>query len=146
MRVLIDSNILISAAYSKGSTPHQAFKKAVEPPYHGLICEQSLEELRRVYKRKFPDKIQIFELFISTMRSLVEVVPVPPSPHPEESEIRDIDDRPILRAAITAKADILLTGDKDFLESTITYPKIMTAAQFIQANSEISIDPSVQHE
>jgi AbrB family looped-hinge helix DNA binding protein len=32
------------------------------------------------------------------------------------------------------EANILLTGDKDFLESSITTPKIMTASQFLQAN------------
>ena len=36
-----------------------------------------------------------------------------------EKQIRDINDRPILRAAIEAKADILLTGDKDFLDSGV---------------------------
>ena len=41
-----------------------------------------------------------------------------------------MNDRPILRAALNAKADILLTGDKDFLESGIDTPKIMTAADF----------------
>jgi predicted nucleic acid-binding protein len=61
----------------------------------------------------------------------VEVVPVPSARHPDEDEIRDVDDRPILRAAIKAKADILLTGDKDFLESSVTNPQIMTAAQFV---------------
>jgi len=131
MRVLIDSNILISAAYKKGSTPHLAYQKAVDPPHQGLLCEQSLEELRRVYSRKFPDKIQIFERFIATMLSAVEVISVPPCPHPDEDAIRDVKDRPILRAAIKAEADILLTGDKDFLESTITQPKIMTAAKFL---------------
>lgn len=40
-------------------------------------------------------------------------------------------DRPILRAALNAKVDVLLTGDKDFLESGVTNPKIMTAAEFI---------------
>jgi putative PIN family toxin of toxin-antitoxin system len=132
MRVLIDTNILISAAYSEGSTPHKAYKKAVEQPFQGLICEQSLEELRRVFNRKFPDKIQIFERFIATALSVVEVVPVPPSPYPDEDEIRDTKDRPILRAAINAEADILLTGDKDFTESSVKNPKIMTAAQFLK--------------
>jgi len=51
-----------------------------------------------------------------------------------ELKIRDIKDRPILRAAIEAGADVLLTGDKDFLESPVTTPKIMTAAQFLQGN------------
>jgi len=138
MRVLIDSNILISAAYSKGSVPHQAFMKAVEPPYQGLVCEQSLEEIRRVYNRKFPNKIQSFEQFIATALPVVEVIPVPLSKHPNEDEIRDSDDRPILRAAIKAEADILLTGDKDFLESMITHPKIVTAAQFVHLERSAS--------
>ena len=47
-----------------------------------------------------------------------------------EDKIRDVNDRPILRADLNAKADILLTGDKDFLESGIDTPKIMTAADF----------------
>lgn len=33
----------------------------------------------------------------------------------EENLIRDDKDKPILRADIQGKADILLTGDKDFL-------------------------------
>ena len=132
MRVLLDTNIIISAAYSKGSTPYRAYMKAVEPPFQGLICEQSLEELRRVFNRKFPDKIQVFEKFVATALSVVEVVPIPPSIHPDEDEIRDVDDRPILRAAIHAKADILLTGDSDFLESAIKHPKIMKAAEFLK--------------
>lgn len=41
-------------------------------------------------------------------------------------------DRPILRAAINAKADIILTGDKDFLESGIENPKILTASEFLK--------------
>lgn len=41
-------------------------------------------------------------------------------------------DRPILRAAIDAKADALLTGDKDFLESGVVTPKIMTPSEFLE--------------
>ena len=49
-----------------------------------------------------------------------------------ETQIRDVNDRPILRAAIEAKADVLLTGDKDFLESGVTDPAIMTPAEFLK--------------
>lgn len=132
MRVLIDSNVLFSAVYSEGSVPHQAYRKAVEPPYQALVCEQSLEEIRRAFNRKFPDKIQALERFIASILSVVEVVPVPPSKHPDEDLVRDSDDRPILRAAIKAEAAILITGDKDFLESGLTSPRIMTAAEFLK--------------
>ena len=51
--------------------------------------------------------------------------------HDLEVKIRDINDRPILRAAINSGADILLTGDKDFIESGIYKPKVMTAEEFV---------------
>ena len=57
---------------------------------------------------------------------------VPDSELTEETQIRDVKDRPILRAAIKAKADILLTGDKDFLESGVENPVIMTPAEFLR--------------
>ena len=36
-----------------------------------------------------------------------------------------------MRAAIEAKADVLLTGDKDFLVSGVKKPAIMTPAEFL---------------
>jgi len=101
-------------------------------PYRGLICEYSLDELRRVFNRKFPHKVHVFERFVSEAVLITEIVPVPPHEHPNEHKIRDIKDRPILRAAIEARADIILTGDKDFLESTITQPRILSPADFIK--------------
>ncbi len=61
----------------------------------------------------------------------MEVVPTPIEEAEKENSIRDIADRPILRAALNAKVEVLLTGDKDFLDSGVTNPKIMTAAEFI---------------
>jgi putative PIN family toxin of toxin-antitoxin system len=131
-KVLFDTNILVSAILDNRSTTYQAYSKGVEPPYQGLICEQVFEELRRVFNRKFPNKIAALERFIASALSIVEVVPVPPSKYPDEDLIRDIDDRPILRTAIKAEAEILITGDKDFLESGLTAPRIMTAAEFLK--------------
>ena len=131
-KVLFDTNILVSAILDNRSTTYQAYSKGVEPPYQGLICEQVFEELRRVFNRKFPNKIAALERFIATSLSILEVIPVPPSKHPDEDLVRDVDDRPILRAAIKADAAILISGDKDFLESGLTSPKIVTAAEFLK--------------
>jgi len=135
MKVLIDSNIVFSMFYAPGSRPHQAFNKAAKSPYNALICEYSLEELRRVINRKFPNRISHLERFLAKALPLVEIAPVPLSVHPDEELIRDINDRPILRAAIYAGADILLTGDKDFLEAKIANPKILTAAEFLHMDN-----------
>lgn len=131
MKVLIDTNILISAALSNNGIPYQAFVKAVTYPNHGMICEQNIDEIRRIFNRKFPTKIQVLESFLSLALLTIKIVPTPIEEHELESKIRDINDRPILRATISAGADILLTGDKDFIESGILNPKIMTATEFV---------------
>ena len=131
MRVLIDTNIIISASLSGNGTPYLAYAKAVTSPNKGLVCDQNIDEMRRVYNRKFPDRIHALERFLSLALTVLEIVPTPVDDYAEEAAVRDAADRPILRAAIATKADVLLTGDKDFLESGITNPRIMTAAEFV---------------
>ena len=132
MRVLVDSNILISAALNAKGTPYKAFLKDVTHPNKGVICDQNIEEIRRIFNRKFPDKINAFEHFMSIALLAMEVVPTPKTEVESEEKIRYITDRPILRAAVYAQADILLTGDKDFLEADVKVPKIVTATEFLE--------------
>ena len=134
MKCLIDTNILVSAALFPNSVPYKAFVKAATLPNRAIVCDYSLNEIRRVYVNKFPEKLHDCEKFLAWVALTVEIVPVPPESEKseQEDEIRDIDDRPILRAAITEKVDVLLSGDKDFLESTITNPQIIKAADFIK--------------
>ncbi len=132
MRVLIDTNVLISAALSGKGTPFRAYVKAASYPNHGLICEQNVDEMKRIFNKKFPNKLAALDKFLSVALLTLELVPVPTDEDVSEIQIRDINDRPILRAAIKSKADVLLTGDKDFLESGIKTPIIMTPAEFLE--------------
>lgn len=135
MKVFIDTNILISAALNNEGIPYQAFVKAVSYPNHGMVCEQNIDEIRRIFNRKFPNKIQALEAFLSLALLTLEVVSVPVEEYDLEKKIRDVNDRPILRSAIHAGADILVTGDKDFLESGIHNPQVMTAKDFIRTEA-----------
>ena len=89
-------------------------------------------DLHDAFNEKFPQLVSDMEDFIKVAKITVEVVPVPESIHPDETLLRDPDDALILRAAVAANADIIVSGDLDFLESDITYPAIMTPAQFLQ--------------
>lgn len=135
MRVLIDTNVLISAALSSDGVPFHAYVKAASYPNHGLICEQNVGEMKRIFSKKFPSRQTSLERFLSMALLTLELVPIPIKENASESQIRDVNDRPILRAAIEAKADILLTGDKDFLESGLRKPMIMTPAEFLKYNT-----------
>ena len=134
MRLLIDTNILVSAALFPDSVPAKAFAKAVIPPHEAVVCDYSLDEMRRVFNRKFPHRLGDFERFVSSLTLAVEIVRTPDQEESvaEESAIRDVNDRPIFRAAVNAYIDAIITGDKDFLEPGISTPKSLTAAKFLK--------------
>lgn len=132
MRILIDTNVLISAALNPGGIPFQAYEKASSYPNHGMICEQNVDEMKRIFNKKFPNRLAALDKFLSIALITLELIPIPINETVSELQIRDVKDRPILRSAIDAKANIVLTGDKDFLESGIKNPAIMTPAEFLQ--------------
>ncbi len=76
-------------------------------------------KIKRIFNKKFPNRLTALDKFLSVALLTLELIPVPVVKVMTETQIRDVNDRPILRAAIEAKADVLLTGDKDFLESGV---------------------------
>ncbi|MFZ3131677.1 MAG: putative toxin-antitoxin system toxin component, PIN family [Desulfosporosinus sp.] len=132
IKVMLDTNVLISAVYNPGSTTFQAFRKASEPPYVLVLCDQVIDEMRRIFNRKFPTKIQAMERFLSIAHYDLVTLTAEDAPSEDEPDIRDVNDRPILRSALKAGVEILVTGDKDFLESSVKKPNIVTPSQFIQ--------------
>ncbi|MBQ6503410.1 MAG: hypothetical protein IJI57_05805 [Flexilinea sp.] len=71
------------------------------------------------------------ETFLFNLVSSVAVVKTPDETNDLEMKIRDPKDRPILRAALEKHADLFLTGDKDFLESSVTDPRIISVPDFL---------------
>ena len=131
MRCFIDSNILISAGLFPDSVPDAALAKAISPPNTAMVCDYSLDETHRAISKKFLSRVNDLELFLYRILFSVELITTPTDAIEEELKVRDICDRPILRAAIFANADVLITGDKDLLESGITHPSIITPAEFL---------------
>lgn len=132
MRVLIDTNVLISAALNASGVPFQAYVKAASYPNRGMICEQNVDEMKRIFNKKFPNRLMALDKFLSVALLTLELVPIPTDEHVLEAQIRDVKDRPILRAAVAAKADVLLTGDRDFLEAGLEKPIVMSPTEFLE--------------
>ena len=134
MRILVDTNVLVSAALFPKSVSAQAFMKAAAPPNKVVVCDYSLDEMRRVFNRKFPHRLHELESFISSIATSAEwlATSVQNGFVKGETAIRDINDRPIFRAAVGANVNAILTGDKDFLESGLTYPRMLTPSDFLQ--------------
>ena len=87
MRILIDTNVLISAILNPKGTPFQAYLKAVSFPNHALICDQNIEELRRIFNKKFPKRIDALNRFLSIALLSIEIVQIPTDETDSESLI-----------------------------------------------------------
>ena len=131
MRVMLDTNILVSAIlFPSPST--EKFLNTVMTHHHVFLCDYVIEELWKTVNGKFPHKAAEVERFLHDFT--FERIPTPQAPEMAPlPEIRDPKDAPILAAAILEKADVLVTGDKDFLVLSISEPRIMTMAEFMTA-------------
>ncbi len=130
-RVMIDTNIIISAALFPNGKAASALVKALNVPYEPVLCYYVIEELHRKFREKFPDRLDSLEEYLNNTLKSVTQVRTPTIEAEIESKIRDPKDRPILRAALDSHADLFLTGDKDFLESSVSDPRIIPVPEFL---------------
>lgn len=50
MKIMLDTNILISAALFPRGTAAKAYLKAMVPPYEPIICDYVVDELKRKFQ------------------------------------------------------------------------------------------------
>ena len=132
MRIMVDTNIFISAALFPKGRAAQALYKAMMPPYHPVVCDYVMDEIHRKFQEKFQNKTHELEAFLYAALPAFDIVSTPDEVIDAESKIRDIKDRPILRAALNSGVDLFLTGDKDFLESSVVDPRIISVSVFLE--------------
>jgi len=131
MRVMLDTNVLVSAALFPESRLSQRMLE-LSDRYRLVICDKVIAELREVIRRKFPDKAQFCERFLRKLDYDLALTPadIDADIYPK---IRDKNDYPILAAAIIADVDVFISGDGDFFAADVERPDIMTVAAFAEA-------------
>jgi len=111
MKIFADTNVLVSAFTARGLCAD--LLEVILADHQLMTGEYVLNELERVLSTKLNVPEQKVLAAIQFLRKhYVEQIPDGPS----EYKVRDEDDRWVLESAIRAKADILVTGDKDLLE------------------------------
>ncbi|MBQ8698606.1 MAG: putative toxin-antitoxin system toxin component, PIN family [Schwartzia sp.] len=130
MRVLLDTNILISAAIFPSPVTKDFLWQLRALNAKIFLCNHIVKEFVDVYQEKFPHKQVAAQRFLKELP--YHMIPASElQTNDSVSSIRDVNDAPILTAAIKGNVDILVTGDKDFLVLDLPKPKIMTMAEFI---------------
>jgi putative PIN family toxin of toxin-antitoxin system len=117
VRAVVDNNVLVSGLLW-GDNPGRLLSAAATGRLQIFLSEALLAELREVLQRKkFAARLALKgltpEIVLAQVQSAARVVHAPPIPLP--ALLRDADDLPVLACAVAAKADAIVTGDKDLL-------------------------------
>jgi putative PIN family toxin of toxin-antitoxin system len=129
LRFLADTNVLISAALFPSGKVSKVLSYVLET-HELVLCSFSIEEARVVFDRKFREKKDSLDRFLSGIEFVLFQTPstIDSSAFPA---IRDVKDISILASAILSEVDILLTGDKDFQDIDIEKPLIFTPSEYL---------------
>jgi putative PIN family toxin of toxin-antitoxin system len=128
MKVLIDTNVLVSATLRDKDPEAVILFIAAQPDWHWIVSADILTEYREVLSRpKFALPAEVRQRWFEMLDALTTRV---------EVEItfdfpRDQKDAKFLACALAANAEFFITGDRDFTQATkLVSTTILSVALF----------------
>lgn len=132
MRVIIDANVAIAAAASRGLC--EAILELCLEHHHLILCEGVLEEIEEKLRVKIRVSPPIIAEYLKVLRNNAQIL------EPEKIETgscRDPNDLMILGLVIPGEAEAIVTGDKDLLVlKEYKGARIMTPRNFWESNKK----------
>jgi len=130
MRVVIDTNVLISATFW-GGKPKQLLNAVRRREVIFLVSEKLLEELEEVLTaedKPFNLEKESAQRILGHLREIAKPILIKST----VSICRDEDDNRVLECALDGMADYIVTGDKDLLD-LVSFEgiKIVKVADFL---------------
>ena len=126
MKIMLDTNVLISALMFGGQAG-RLLGMLFESEYELYVSEYVDQEFKAKLEQKWSGKAQkVYDLYhqlnINFCESTTEVL----------GELRDAKDVPVLSDARYHNVDLILSGDKDFLEAGLDYPLVFSPAMMLE--------------
>ncbi len=131
MRVILDTNILISALITQNTYPDRLYQAWRDGQFELLCCEQQIDKLRAVTRRPAVSQLIKFSEaghLINSIRGLANMI----SRLPQVDIAIDPNDDFLLALAQAGQANYLVTGDTRALLSLKSFEdtQIITARDF----------------
>lgn len=130
LRIVLDTNIYISALHFKSSLPRKILLLAISGKFQQIVSKELLAEIRGVLTTKFHYDTSHLEVLEALLLESCEVV----DPSIRISVVsRDPDDNMILECAVAGKADCIVSGDYDLVQlKAYKEIPILTAREFLE--------------
>lgn len=127
LRIVLDTNVLVSGIAYPESIPGRILRAWHEGAVTLVLSRYILDEMKRVLPRLKRISLTAAEIEDLGDSFLFMVEIVEPAATGEQA-LRDRSDAPVLGTLIAAKADYLITGDKDLLALAGRHPIVTPAA------------------
>lgn len=131
MRVVLDSNVLLSALISPHGTPHRVYEAWQARRFQLVTCTTQLDEIRRASRyAKLRNLLQPHRVGAMVNALAADALPDPPL---GGHEADDPNDAWLLALAEASEVDWLVTGDRRsglLARGRIGRARIVTAAAF----------------
>ncbi len=111
MRILLDTNVLASAATTRGLCADVV--RMVLAEHELVVSRQILQELHRVLRTKFGVSGALAQGFVRLLQQ--DTILAEPKSILKAS-LKDKDDLNILAAAVSAGVEVIVTGEKELLK------------------------------
>jgi len=114
-RVVLDTSVLVSSLFSRTGAPNAVVRACFQGNFLLVVSDEQRAELDDVLQRP-----QILSYARLTVRDVADLNVLIQSAELIEDaqtsiEVRDAKDQPILAAALSGRAEFLVTGDEDLL-------------------------------
>jgi len=110
MRIVADTNVLIASIFWNG-IPYKIIKHALERKCEIITSTHILNEVRDVLNKEFNLSGQEIDDVVNGILAYAAII----EPANVIRVVRDANDDMIISCALTAKADFIVTRDKDLL-------------------------------
>ena len=127
MRATLDTNVLVSAL-NYGGIPEQLLDLNTDEVFVLCLSTTIIEETKRILRDRFKWPEDRFEAVLEPVLSHALIV----EPTIAVTVSRDPEDDHILACALEAKADVIVSGDKDLDLGSFEGISILTPRQFIE--------------
>jgi len=127
LRVVLDTNVLVSGLAYPGSVPGRIVGAWQRGGLDVVLSKYILDEMVRVLPKLSSNKRSSVEIRDLADSFLFTAEVVEPSGN-MEAALRDKADGPVLGTLLAARADYLVTGDKDLLALAGRHPIVTPAA------------------
>lgn len=120
MKIMLDTNVLISA-FVFGGKAGKLMVQLIDSEYELYVSEYVDQEFKDKLQMKWPDKAEkVYRIYRTMNFHFCD------STNEKLGELRDVKDIPVLSDALYHHIDLILTGDKDFLEANLENPLVLS--------------------